>query len=583
MAYEVLARKYRPQQFDEVVGQAHVTRTLKNAIASNRVAHAYLFVGPRGIGKTSISRILAKALNCENGPTATPCGVCDACREIMAGQSLDVLEIDGASNNGVDQVRDLRDKVRYAPARGAYKIYIIDEVHMLSLAAFNALLKTLEEPPAHAKFIFATTEPQKVPATIASRCQRFDLRRIPTRDIMAHLAKIAAAEGVTIGPDALLAIARGAEGGLRDAESALDQLIAFRGKTIEEEDVLAVFSLVSREALEALAAALLRGDVPALLSDLDGMDAAGKDLPRLVLELLDYFRDLLVLLHGDAAAAALDLPDSRLQTLRGHAAGTDAGRILRLVEILMETEGRLRYATSRRTLLETALIRCARAATHISLDGILRQLQTVRDMLGDGATDAPAAANPPPAPAEVRRTVATPPAAPPPPTAAPTPAPAQARDWPALRDRLIGALPQLRATLQGSRLLESSADRVIIGLDPAAAPDPGRAVPPALMPGIRKILGGAPTVIFQPLENRPAPAAGTAAPMSADADEEDDPAAEGSSPDAETDDDRPATAEASPEAPTAPAGPGVRTALLDNPNVRRALDLFDGTIDDIRT
>ena len=231
MAYEVLARKWRPQQFDDVVGQEHVTQTLKNAITSERVAHAYLFVGPRGVGKTSTARIFAKALNCEKGPTATPCDKCDSCREITAGNSLDVLEIDAASNTGVDNVRDLRENVRYAPARGPFKIYIIDEVHMLSVAAFNALLKTLEEPPAHVKFIFATTEPQKVPATILSRCQRFDLRRISMSDIVERLSEIAEAEKIEIDEDALLAIARGAEGGLRDAESALDQFIAFRGKT----------------------------------------------------------------------------------------------------------------------------------------------------------------------------------------------------------------------------------------------------------------------------------------------------------------------------------------------------------------
>ena len=252
MSYEVLARKYRPQQFAEVVGQEHVTRTLANAIASGRVAHAYLLVGPRGIGKTSIARIFAKAMNCAGGPRAEPCDRCDSCREIMAGRSLDVLEIDGASNNGVEQVRDLRDNARYLPARGPYKIFIIDEVHMLTINAFNALLKTLEEPPPHVKFVLATTEPQKVPATIASRCQRFDLRRIAAPAITRHLARIAEREGVEIAGDALLAIARGAEGGLRDAESALDQLMAFCSGKIEEADVLSIFGLASRRKLDEL-------------------------------------------------------------------------------------------------------------------------------------------------------------------------------------------------------------------------------------------------------------------------------------------------------------------------------------------
>src|SRR5947207_3694099 len=222
----VFARKYRPQTFDDIVGQSHVSRTLKNAVEQNRLAHAYLFVGPRGTGKTSTARILSKALNCSNSPAPTvmPCGVCDNCREIAAGNSLDVIEIDGASNNSVEDVRQLRDNVRYAPAKGRYKIYLIDEVHMLSTPAFNALLKTLEEPPAHVKFIFATTEPQKVLPTILSRCQRFDLHRIPANLIAQHLQFIARKEKITLEPAAAHAIARGAEGGLRDAESMLDQL-----------------------------------------------------------------------------------------------------------------------------------------------------------------------------------------------------------------------------------------------------------------------------------------------------------------------------------------------------------------------
>ena len=237
------------------MGQEHITRTLQNAISSGRVAQAYLFVGPRGIGKTSTARILAKALNCAEGPTAIPCGKCDACREIAEGRSLDVLEIDGASNNGVENIRELRDNAAYAPARGPYKIYLIDEVHMLSAGAFNALLKTLEEPPEHVKFIFATTEAQKVPATITSRCQRFDLRRIPAKAIAEHLLMIAEKEDILLEPGAAEAIARGAEGALRDAESMLDQSVAFCGEKITGQDVMTVFGFTSREAIAAVGGA----------------------------------------------------------------------------------------------------------------------------------------------------------------------------------------------------------------------------------------------------------------------------------------------------------------------------------------
>src|SRR5512147_531012 len=243
MSYQVIARKYRPQRFADVVGQEHVTQTLAHAIEQNRIAHAYLFCGPRGTGKTTIARIFAKCLNCTSGPKVDFDDGDPRCQEIAEGRSLDVLEIDGASNNGVEQVRELRETCKYAPASSKFKIYIIDEVHMLSTAAFNALLKTLEEPPAHVKFMFATTDPEKVLPTILSRCQRFDLRRIPSALIVKHLASIAKQEKVKVSDDALFAIARGAEGGMRDAQSALDQLISYCGNEIGEEDVLAMYGL----------------------------------------------------------------------------------------------------------------------------------------------------------------------------------------------------------------------------------------------------------------------------------------------------------------------------------------------------
>jgi DNA polymerase-3 subunit gamma/tau len=384
--YQVLARKWRPQQFDDVVGQEHVTTTLKNAIEQNRLAHAYLFVGPRGIGKTSTARIFAKALNCVKGPTITPCDECDNCKEITEGRSLDVLEIDGASNRGIDEVRELRDTVRYAPARGRFKIYIIDEVHMLTKEAFNALLKTLEEPPAHVKFFFATTEPQKVLPTILSRCQRFDLRRIPASLIVKHLKAIAKKEKVSVDDAALAAIARGAEGGLRDAESALDQLIAFCGNKIAETDVLSVFGLVAHDHIAKLTDAVIDGQTTKALKVLKELDDVGKDLQRLMADLLDHFRNLLVVTLGEEGLQSLQLPETEIELLRAQAKRVDADAVLRIIDALSAAEGRLRYALSKRIFLEIALVKAVKARELVGIDGVLKKLNELRGQVVIGAS-----------------------------------------------------------------------------------------------------------------------------------------------------------------------------------------------------
>jgi len=380
--YEVFARKYRPQTFDDLVGQAHVSRTLKNAVAQNRLAHAYLFVGPRGVGKTSTARILAKSLNCVKGPTITPCGECDNCREIAAGNSLDVIEIDGASNNSVEDVRQLRENVRYAPAKGHYKIYLIDEVHMLSPAAFNALLKTLEEPPAHVKFIFATTEPQKILPTILSRCQRFDLHRIPANLIAKHLQFIAGKEKIALEHAAAHAIARGAEGGLRDAESMLDQLVAFCGEKITENDVLDVFGFTSEQTVADLTGRILRGETPGAIDLLHQQSDAGKDMMRLMSDLIAYLRDLLVFKAKPDALKEDVEPDVQTSLAR-HAELITMGHLLELLDQFAAAEGRMKWAPNKKLHLEVAIIKAIQSLGQATLDEVIEKLGELRN--GGGA------------------------------------------------------------------------------------------------------------------------------------------------------------------------------------------------------
>ena len=387
-----LPLKYRPMTFDDVVGQEHVVRTLKHAIESGRIANAYLFVGPRGIGKTTTSRIFAKALNCLSPNGAEPCGKCENCTQIAEGRSLDVMELDGASHNKVEDVRPIIDAVQFKPAASRFKIFIIDECHMLSTAAWNALLKTLEEPPPYVKFVFATTEGDKVLATIVSRCQRFDLRRIQTNQIVDRLTYICGKENVTADSDALLAIARGAEGGMRDALSSLDQLIAFKNGNSTENDALSVFGLVSRRELEGLAGAILKGDSASILKAVANFDSAGKNMRRLAGELMVHFRNLVVWQAlGEKALGTLEITSDQRKTLEEQSQICDSSRIFRIADQLADMEDKLRHVLSVRTLIEMTLLRAGRTASVASIEELMKAIRALK--AEGGIPSAPAAAS----------------------------------------------------------------------------------------------------------------------------------------------------------------------------------------------
>ena len=366
MSYLVFARKWRPQTFDDVLAQDHVTVTLKNAISSGRIGHAYIFTGPRGVGKTTTARILAKALNCQNGPTPEPCQTCDACKRITIGNHLDVLEIDGASNRGIDEIRDLREKARYAAAEGHFKIYIIDEVHMLTKEAFNALLKILEEPPPMVIFIFATTEPHKVPATILSRCQRFDFRRIPSVVMAEYLQREAAGEGITIDSMALGLICRSSGGSMRDALSLMDQMVSFAGNDIKGEEIGSLLGLVESDLLANLAGSILRGRSGEALDYVDRAFAKGYSIEELMNAFTSYLRNLLMVATG-ASLALDDVSDSEMDLLVKTAAGVSDVAVLNVLRIIVNSAAQARNSSLPRVIFESAVLTASKLSLAFNL------------------------------------------------------------------------------------------------------------------------------------------------------------------------------------------------------------------------
>jgi DNA polymerase-3 subunit gamma/tau len=394
MSYLVLARKWRPQTFDEIVGQEHISQTLMNAIRSDRVAHAFLFTGVRGVGKTTAARVLAKALNCVQGPTPTPCNTCVNCQEITAGTAVDVLEIDGASNTGVDDVREIIENVRYQPAKSRFKIYIIDEVHMLSTSAFNALLKTLEEPPAHVKFIFATTDPHKVPHTIHSRCQRYDFKRIPFRLIADRLMHIARSEGVEVSEHALFLIAREGEGSMRDAQSLFDQVIAFAGMTVRDEDVVASLGLADRKILYAVGDAVVERNPQRALELLNELHLYGQDMRRFARELLEHFRNLSVARVLPSADLLPDLPDEERAEVQRQAQKMSAADLDRAFRLMLAAENEVGRVPYPKLVMEMTLIKLATLTPIVAVEELLDRLDDLDRRLGGATNGAVGSAGP---------------------------------------------------------------------------------------------------------------------------------------------------------------------------------------------
>ncbi|MBL0276593.1 MAG: DNA polymerase III subunit gamma/tau [Anaeromyxobacter sp.] len=402
MAYLVLARKYRPQRFGEMSGQAHVVQTLSNALQRGQLAHAFLFTGPRGVGKTTAARLVAKAVNCERGPTAEPCGACTPCVEIAEGRAVDVVEIDAASNNGVDNVRDIVEAVKYRPARDRFKVFIIDEVHMLSQGAFNALLKTLEEPPDHVKFVLATTDVHKVPETIVSRCQRFDFRRLTLQQIADQLGHVAHQEGMTLSPAALALVARAAEGGMRDALSLLDRVRAACGDAPADADVAEALGTVDGAAIARMAGALLARDGAGLLAEIATLHERGLEMKRVAEALARHLRDVVV--ARLAPAAPLDLSDVELAEVRAQAGRADPAQLTRLFDLAQRAVVEAKLADQPRHALEVALLKAIFLAPGAEVSELLARVEALAGGTlpppsgGSGSGGPGARPGPPPAP-----------------------------------------------------------------------------------------------------------------------------------------------------------------------------------------
>jgi DNA polymerase-3 subunit gamma/tau len=390
MAYLPFARKWRPQDFDEIVGQEHITTTLKNAISMDRLHHAYLFAGPRGIGKTSTARIFSKALNCEKGPSVKPCNACGSCKEITLGFSMDVIEIDGASNRGIDEIRNLRETVKFSPTRGRFKIYIIDEVHMLTTEAFNALLKTLEEPPMHVKFIFATTEPHKVLPTILSRCQRFDFRRIQIKDIIAKLREVSKVESLNIDEDAFLYIAKASDGSMRDAESILDQIASFSKGKVHLKDVIESLGMIDQETLFRSAELVINKDARSGIHLVDEILNSGKDAKQFLMEFLEHFRNIMIAKSGIVSDDIINLPKDSIDRIKKQADALTQGDIFYIISVISNGLKMIKQLLPERIVFELSMIKLASRESIASIEEILSKLQDAGPCVNDAPKQQPA-------------------------------------------------------------------------------------------------------------------------------------------------------------------------------------------------